>query len=283
MTLKNLFEQYLQRLQNIYEVDEAKEIVKIIFADNLNMSFSEITTQQNNTVTRAQREHLEIILDRIEKGIPLQQAQGFEYFCGQKFIVNKHVLIPRPETEELVTHVKEYLKYNPSKTLVDFGTGTGCIPISIKRFYSSLECIGVDVSVKALEIAEQNNALVKNGVTFKQFDILNNNPTWKQKADVFVSNPPYIPLKEKKSMDRVVVKHEPEIALFVPDDAPYIFYEKIVALATKYLNKNGLLGFEIHYNAGEAVRNICINAGFKDVKVIKSIFGQERFVLATRQ
>ncbi len=282
MTLDLLYNNYVQRLQKKYELDEANEIVKIIFADNLNMSFSDIALQSTTAILPQQETQLNTILERIEKGMPLQQAQGFEYFCGQKFIVNEHVLIPRPETEELVTHVKEYIKDNAYQTVIDFGTGSGCIPISIKRYHNNVHCIGVDISTEALDVANQNNAMIKHGVQFEQYDILNDNPNWQTKADVFVSNPPYIPYAEKHDMDDVVAQYEPEIALFVPDSTPYVFYEKIIQLAVTHLNKNGLLAFEVHYKAGKAIHDICKANGFINIEIVKSIFGQERFVLAIK-
>jgi release factor glutamine methyltransferase len=282
MTLELLYKNYVQRLQKKYELEEANEIVKIIFADNLDMRFSDITTQFTTAIMPEQETLLNTIVERVESGIPLQQAQGFEYFCGQKFMVNKHVLIPRPETEELVTHVKEYIKFNAYKSLIDFGTGSGCIPISIRRYHSGLRCIGVDISQEALDVANKNNAIIKNEAKFELYDILNDNPKWQTNADIFVSNPPYIPYAEKHEMDDVVVLHEPDIALFVPDDEPYIFYEKIAKLAVTHLNPKGLLAFEIHYKAGKDVYDICKAHGFTKIEIVKSIFGQDRFVMAIK-
>lgn len=280
MTLEALTTLYVQRLQKLYEETEAKEIIKLVFVDNLNLSINKYHLLKQRLVTIEEINNLEPLIIELENGKPLQQVHGYEYFCGLKFSINKHVLIPRPETEELVQIISKEIVAKNYASVIDFGTGSGCIPISLQHQFPNLQVEGVDISVEALLIAKQNNALVHNKVVFNHFDILQNVPLWNKTADVFISNPPYIPTSESKNMSALVVENEPHIALFTPNEDPNIFYKKIAALAKQFLNTNGMLAFEIHYDSGNAVKKICEEIGLQKVKVIKSFFGHERFVIA---
>jgi release factor glutamine methyltransferase len=196
--------------------------------------------------------------------------------------VNPSVLIPRPETEELVSLIlKQYSGWKSDSELkiLDIGTGSGCIPIALKRYLRGSIITAIDISQEALKVATENAAIIKVEINFISADILDHSQ-WTQlpQFDLIVSNPPYVTNKEKKLMQPNVLDHEPHTALFVSDDDPLIFYRDIIALAKIKLQKAGCLWFEINEMFGEAISDMALNQGFKEVNIIFDFRGKSRFL-----
>ncbi len=226
-------------------------------------------------------ESLKRDFEKLKVGEPIQYILGKGPFYGREFLVNEHTLIPRNETEELVHLI---IKENPQSGLkiLDIGTGTGCIPISLDLEMKSAEVYGIDISEKALELAQRNRELLKSKVGFLKCDILNEMPNV-PKLDILVSNPPYVPEREKSEMHRNVRDFEPELALFVPDQDPLLFYRVIGEKGKKLLKPGGKLYFEIHERFGSEVAELLTNLGYKEVKVVRDLNGKERIASAKFQ
>lgn len=217
------------------------------------------------------------IIEKLRKNYPIQYIIGEVEFCGLKFSVNKNVLIPRTETAELVSWILQDKKPN---TILDIGTGSGCIAISLAKQLNSAEVFAFDISSAALEVATEN--AIKNNVKnihFKKTNILE--PYFdEEKYDLIVSNPPYITQSEKLDMQKQVIDFEPHIALFVEDFEPLIFYEKIAIFAQNHLQKNGALFFEINRLFGKQIINLLQNLNFSEIELRKDSFGNDRMIKA---
>ncbi len=194
--------------------------------------------------------------------------------------MNEAVLIPRPETEELVEWVTEYaLIINKTLHILDIGTGSGCIPISLKLAIPNAHLTAIDISKEALAIAQKNAASQHVTIEWMEKDILHTKQL-KEQYDIIISNPPYIPLREKVNMQSQVTDHEPAIALFVPDQYPLIFYSKIAHIGKSALKPNGQLFFEIHYDQGEAIMTLLNEMGYH-AELRQDIYGKDRMVRAS--
>lgn len=220
----------------------------------------------------------EKVLERIRTGNPVQYIIGFADFMGEKFIVNKNVLIPRDETEILVTKAIEIALKTNSKKILDIGTGSGCIACSIAKAIDGL-ILGIDVSKEALDVANKNaeRLILNKRVSFKESDLFSNLED--EKFDIIVSNPPYIPPQEKANIQKEVLK-EPDLALYTKDNKGLEFYEKITQNAPKYLNKNGYILFEIGINQSEDVKNLLLKNRFKNIQIEKDLANIDRVVIA---
>ena len=233
------------------------------------------------------RQSLLELAARISQGEPVQYVIGETDFCGMTLKVKPGVLIPRPETEELVNWVVEETSKLKSQnsTLLDIGTGSGCIAIALAKKMESAEVEAWDVSEDALQIAQENAE--RNGVQvkLKKVDVLstlNPKPLTLNHYDVIVSNPPYICEEEKGEMERNVLEHEPDLALFVPNDDPLLFYRKIGTLALQLLGEGGLLFFEINRRFGKEVVNMLQEMGYEEVELRQDMFGNDRMVKAIK-
>jgi len=235
---------------------------------------------------------LQIATKQLEQEIPIQYIIGKTEFFGLPFHVNKEVLIPRPETEELVEQVLKKVSLiktcNSSKNetikekqlkVLDIGTGSGCIAISLKKQLPSSEVSALDVSNKALRVAKKNAFLNNVDINFVHQDILKTNDLDKL-YDVIISNPPYVRELEKKEIKNNVLNNEPHLALFVDNKNPLLFYNKIAELAKKFLIKNGQLHFEINQYLGKETIKLLAEKGFKNIQLKKDIFGNDRIITA---
>ena len=215
---------------------------------------------------------------------PWQHVTGFADFYGLKFQVSPDVLVPRPETEELVALILENVK--PKQRVLDIGTGSGCIPITLKKKHEHLEVFSLDVSVAALEIAQKNAVLNKVKINWRQANILEQSE-WRRVGaeqlekgfDIIVSNPPYVLESDKSEMHRNVLEFDPELALFVADETPLLFYNAIADFALQYLKPNGQLYFEIHQDFGQQTVELLKQKGFTNVILEKDLFGNDRMVI----
>ncbi len=224
------------------------------------------------------QDQIENFIQQVNSHKPIQYILGECEFYGRTFAVSDHVLIPRPETEELVREVIHYCKQQKRRLrIIDIGTGSGCIPITLALESKDTEVYATDVSEDALTVAKLNAQSLQAPVKFFLHDILKDDLLI-DNIDVVVSNPPYITYREKDSMKENVLQFEPHLALFVPDDDPLLFYKAIVTKSKKVLNDGGLLAVEINERFGDHVATLFSDMEFTSVERIKDIFGKERIV-----
>ena len=244
----------------------------------LDFSVMDALMKEDDFLKKEEINEIHRISKLINQHIPIQQIVGYAWFYGIKFPISKNVLIPRPETEELVDWI---LKDDVStKTVLDIGTGSGCIPISI-ALNSNASVSSLDVSDLALDQAKKNAELFKTQINFIQANILDSKVVYQlDNYDVIVSNPPYVLESDKELMSANVLNNEPHLALFVPDNKALIFYEAIAEIATKRLNKNGLLYFEIHELKSEETINMLNSKGFTQIELRKDMQGKDRMIKA---
>lgn len=279
------YDEFVIALQSLFDPREAQSIARIVFEDCFLLQRSQFPqTILNNT----QSGRLQSIFSALQRQEPLQYILGQADFYGLKFKVDSRVLIPRPETEELVEWVLDTIKppsFSTSARILDIGTGSGCIPITLAKKLPQAEVWGLDVSPAALTLAQENAQLNQVQVHWLEVDILqealwgqhfSNNPTF----DVIISNPPYIPEREEVLMPVQVTQYEPHLALFVSDDDPLIFYRQIARFAKQYLRRNGYLFFECNeYNASE-VATMLSEMAWKEIVLQKDLSGKERMIRA---
>ncbi len=269
-----------QSLQDIYPPEEVKALTMLICCDMLCLDALDIYLGKDMILSECKERELENIIFRLQKNEPIQYIRGFAEFDGRRFKVAPGVLIPRPETVELVELVAR--ENASARRLLDIGTGSGCIAISLDKKLPEAEVEAWDISEDALAIARENNKELAADVTFLQRDVLFDDWEKAPSFDVIVSNPPYVTEAEKKDMDANVLDWEPELALFVPDDDPLRFYRRIVDLGRELLLPDGKLYFEINQAYGRETAHILEMNQYHDVRVIRDIFGKERIVTANR-
>ncbi len=260
-----------------YEPSEAKEIVFMVFNELLRVTKNDLIASK--TIYEEQLSGMDDIIKRINNFEPIQYILGKTWFYEHEFFVNENVLIPRPETEELV---QKAISLSP-KTVLDLGTGSGCIAISTSLGLPNSEVLAIDISKKALEVAKTNNSKLVAKVNFQQADILNfKSPFGDQKFDLILSNPPYVKENEMTEMRANVLNFEPHLALFVSNDDPLIFYKKIAAIGQTYLQNDGQVLVEINSYLGPETCAVFINAGYSSVELIQDFFEKDRMVLAKK-
>lgn len=269
-----------EQLSKSYEPQEANALARIIFCDMLGQSNVDYYLCKDMDLSGNEEEKVKSILQRLEKYEPIQYIEGKKYFSGREFFVRQGVLIPRPETEELVELAAQACK--PNAKILDIGTGSGCIAISLAKKLPEAEVHAWDISEAALEVAKQNNEQLSASVHFEQHDILTYQATGEEAFDLIISNPPYITESEKAEMEANVLAWEPNIALFVPDNDPLLFYRRIGELALRMLTPNGKLFFEINRAYGDATKQLLCNQGYKNIHIQKDLSGNDRFVYAER-
>lgn len=273
---------YIQgELENLYSEGEINSLTRLVLEKGVGIPFADILACKFNNLSDAQVLQIVEIVGKLKNFTPIQYILGETEFFGLTFHVNDSVLIPRPETEELVQWILETIK-NEKIRILDIGTGSGCIAISLAKNLPFAEVHAWDISEEALEIARKNSEI--NGVTvsFSQKDILQLQNV-DEVFDIIVSNPPYVTESEKNDMEENVLNFEPHVALFVPDDNSLIFYEKISDLALKNLNKGGKLFFEMNREKGEGVVRLLEKKGFKNIERRKDISGNERMIKAEKR
>lgn len=232
----------------------------------------------DRTLTEKNSSDLEFIIKHLKQEKPIQQIVGYSWFYGRKFLVNEHVLIPRPETEELVDWM---LKDSLNDTsILEVGTGSGCIAITL-ALNTNATIVSIDVSELALKQAKSNALALNALVAFCKADVLDDSSCESFGCfDVIVSNPPYVLESDKQMMSNNVLEYEPHLALFVSSDDPLLFYRAIATMATRKLNANGVLYFEIHENYGQEALDMLSLKGFKELELRKDLQGKDRMVKA---
>jgi release factor glutamine methyltransferase len=283
MTLGEWYRYMINRLCKIYPAGEAKSIARVVFEDVLQLNPINFFLEAKNEVDPSTHTRLEQIVKRLLQHEPVQYITGTAYFYGLKFKVTPNVLIPRPETEELVKWVLLDLKgnfYTKTPKIIDIGTGSGCIAIALKRNYANATVFALDKSEDALVVARGNALKNDVKISFIKDDILKKILHHEQ-YDVIVSNPPYIKISEQRNISPNVINYEPHTALFVDNDDALLFYKAISKFASDVLNSGGHLYFEINESLGMEVKQLLEASGFLDVIMRKDLNGKERMIRCT--
>jgi release factor glutamine methyltransferase len=273
--------QFIDRLKDHFPAQEIQSFFNLITEDYLGMSRLEIALQPDKELTPQEVGVLNEMLLRLERHEPIQYILGKTEFFGLKFKVNLNVLIPRPETEDLVQWIlTDNATKNSSLSILDIGTGSGCISISLAKNFPESKVSAIDISTEALKTARENAEINAVKVEFIEDDILNLE-SLDRKFDIIVSNPPYVRELEKKEMHRNVLENEPDLALYVKDHDPLIFYSKIADLAMNALSSGGALYFEINQYLGKETEDLLKERGFQ-TELRKDIFGNYRMLKGTK-
>lgn len=299
MLFKDYKTYFLNKLATLYDADECESMFFIILEKRHSLKRIDLALQTNLSLTESDLMAWNLILEQLKLEKPIQYILGETFFCDLKFDVDSNVLIPRPETEELVDFIiKDIKSFNDLKIerfkdlkisnnlkVLDIGTGSGCIAITLAKNLKNANIFAIDVSEKALAVAQKN--AIKNNVivNFIHCNILEANDldfiekTFNiQKFDIIVSNPPYVRNLEKHEIKKNVLENEPHVALFVADDDALIFYRKIANLAVNNLSENGVLYFEINQYLGQETVKLLQEMGFRNVELKQDIYGNDRMI-----
>jgi release factor glutamine methyltransferase len=284
MILKAFKVFFTEQLSDIYPTTEIDSFFFILIDEHLGLQRIDTVLKPGFLISDDKLILLRTALERLKKEEPIQYITGNTEFFGLPFIVDKNTLIPRPETEELVewilTEVTKSQSFKTKKvSILDIGTGSGCIPISLAKNRPNSKISAIDVSSEALIVANKNAELNNVTINFIQKNILETKKL-AQQFDIIVSNPPYVRELEKVEIQNNVLNNEPHLALFVSDENPLIFYNKIAGLAKQHLTKNGLLFFEINQYLGEETVKMLKEKGFTNIELKKDVFGNDRMIKA---
>ena len=281
MTIHLAYQRLLAQLYEVYETREAANIADMVMEEVTGQRKIERIVYKDLPISEEQQKQLEKISDELLNYRPVQYVLGEAWFMDMKLLVNEHVLIPRPETEELVEWIIKDVEQSGNKglSLIDIGTGSGCIPIAVKRKIPQITVCAIDISDDALQVAKLNAIDLKVEVKFLNLDFLDEEE-WKQLGnyDLIVSNPPYIKKSEESTMRDNVLKYEPPLALFVPNENALIFYEAIARFSREHLKPGGSIYVEINEAFGEDVVKLFKEEGFADVVLKKDMQGKDRMV-----
>ncbi|MGB6152527.1 MAG: peptide chain release factor N(5)-glutamine methyltransferase [Pricia sp.] len=301
MLLRDIKNIYHKELDEIYAKEEVDSFFGMLIAHFLKLERFVLAMQPNLVLTKVEEQPLFDALSQLRSYRPIQYIIGTAHFMDMDFIVDENVLIPRPETEDLVRWILEDLDANQSDashdkatpraktpphdkptlqdkpTLLDVGTGSGCIAVTLAKHLSNFEVHAIDVSVDALKVAQENAEANEVDITFMEADILDMEDS-AVAYEVIVANPPYVRELEKKDMARNVTGHEPELALYVTDKNPLVFYDAIVRFAKKNLTKNGSLYLEINQYLAKETEQLLKNYNFSEIELRKDMFGNDRMM-----
>ena len=278
MNFKQSEQQFIEEVSSLYEQQEAKELFYLVTLQLSGWGRAQLMVNQDVILSEEQQTAYQKVFNELKTGKPIQHIFSEAWFYGLKFKVNGAVLIPRPETEELVEWILTDLSI-PSQKILDIGTGSGCIAISLKKNKPTAEVSALDVSEEALAVAKTNASQNQTNINFIQSDILSY--TTEEKYDLIVSNPPYITENEKREMHQNVLAYEPHLALFVSNENPLIFYAAIADFACKQLQDNGLLYFEINEYLGKETVDMLSAKGFINIVLKKDMQGKDRMIQAS--
>lgn len=282
MTFKEYTDYWCHSLQSVYDEREAKNILQLACQDVLGWSRAELMSKQSEDFSEENKDLLQDLLIRLITGEPYQYIVGFTYFYDLKIEVSPSVLIPRPETEELVDWVRNELPANFKGRIEDWCTGSGCIALALKSVFPAATVFGIDVSKEAIFRAKSNAQKLGLDVVFEIHTALSDEDAYSEKLDVMVSNPPYIPVHEKEMMNKNVIDYEPELALFVPSDEALLFYNALGQQAWRRLVPGGKLFFELHEEYAHETKQAMETLGFTNVEVRNDLQGKPRMLMATR-
>ena len=282
MTILEFKRYFKSELSELYTEAESAQLYSVFLYEKTGFDRFQQRRFAHQELLISDEEELKEIIEELKTGKPYQQILGHTEFYGKKFFVDENVLIPRPETEELVELAKIEIQNLKSKIqnlkLLDIVTGSGIIPITLKKYFPTAEISAMDISEKALEIAQKNADFHKKEINFIQADFLNTELT--EKYDIIISNPPYIGIEENIEIEDSVKGFEPNIALFSPTSDALIFYKKIAKDGEKHLNENGMIFLEINQKLGKETLELFSN--YSESRLIKDLSGNDRFVFAKK-
>jgi release factor glutamine methyltransferase len=280
MSLQLLKQEYKKQLTELYEAVELNSLLAILFEYITAWNQLQQVINKDTQLDVSTQQKLQAAVDALKTGMPIQYITGKAWFMGNEYVVNDKVLIPRPETEELVEWIIEYAQIiDKPLQILDIGTGSGCIPIALKKSLPNCMLAGLDISDDALTVAKQNAIELKVEISWMQENILDTTYL-PNKFDIIVSNPPYIPFKENVNMQVQVKNFEPSIALFVTNEDPLVFYRTIARLGKQYLSPKGQLFFEMHSDQGKALLALFEEMGYH-AELRQDMFGKDRMLRAS--
>lgn len=280
-SIQSVINYFEEKLCETFSNREIKLIARSFISKRLGWDSSDFISRKEEKVSESDLLFFREKINELLIGVPFQYVLGETFFYNILLKTDKRALIPRPETEELVDWIISAHKEEQGLRILDIGTGSGCIPLAIKNVLSSAKVTGLDVDIEAMSLAKENATSLKLDVEFLQHDILSYEGLIKG-WDIIVSNPPYIPVKEKSQMAKHVLEYEPELALFTTDKNPLVFYEKIADFAVEKLDENGWLYFETHESKADSVIRILENRKFKEITVRKDLQGKDRMIRCKR-
>lgn len=282
MTILEFKRYFKSELSELYTEAESAQLYSVFLYEKTGFDRFQQRRFAHQELLISDEEELKEIIEELKTGKPYQQILGHTEFYGKKFFVDENILIPRPETEELVELAKIEIQNLKSKIqnlkLLDIGTGSGIIPITLKKYFPNAEISAMDISEKALEIAKKNAEFHQANIQFIQQDYLNTK--LEEKYDIIISNPPYIGIEENIEIEDSVKGFEPNIALFSPTSDALIFYKKIAKDGEKHLNENGMIFLEINQKLGKETLELFSN--YSESRLIKDLSGNDRFVFAKK-
>lgn len=277
MTATELRKELNSKLSHSYSSEEIQWMHRHLLSHCFGMDFSQTLFPPSSELDTDACILYKSIAEELSNGTPLQYAIGYTEFLDCKIQLAPGVLIPRPETEEIISHIIQDIG-DQNLSVLDIGTGSGCIPIAIAAHCPMAKLTAFDISDSALNIASKNAIENKQEISFREIDILNwEKYSFDQSYDIIISNPPYVTEKERALMQPNVLDHEPELALFVPDDNPLLFYKKIADFADHNLKQGGYLYFEINEQFGEATKQMLQQKGFSGIEINKDMQGKDRW------
>ena len=279
MLIKNYKSKFFQELSSLYDEKEIESFFYLVLENFHHKKRIDLALEPNMEMDEIQTSRWESILEDLKKYKPVQYLLGETEFYGLRFLVNENVLIPRPETEELVEWI---LRENqqPNLKILDIGTGSGCIPIALKKNLPDAQVFALDVSEGALATAQKNAEWNAADISFIQKNILETDDL-QQQFDIIISNPPYVRNLEKAEINPNVLEYEPHLALFVEDTDALLFYRKIAQLALKNLKEHGQLYFEINQYLGKETVALLENLGFQNIELRQDMYGNDRMIRCT--
>jgi len=282
MTIDEARSEIIESMEGIYEQNEAANIAELLMENITRLARSERIMKRNEPLSIPQKKQLQSSIVRLQKHEPIQYIINEAWFAGMRFYVDRNVLIPRPETEELVEWVVSDVKGQTSNVkMLDVGTGSGCIAIALKRKLPGAEMWACDVSDEALNVARMNADSLQATIDFVPLNFLDADQRKQLPGvDIIISNPPYVTQIEMADMKKNVVRYEPSTALFVPDNDPLLFYKAIAEFGWEKLSKGGTVYVEIHENLGEQATQLFFSKEYQTVELKKDLQGKDRMIKA---
>ena len=278
-SFENLRHHFVDNLLDQYQIREINNFFYILLEDLFGWQKIDYHLNSKNIIDNKTDLFFLDVIGQLKNKVPIQYILKKTWFYGLEIELNNNVLIPRPETEQLVELIRSDNKNKYPKKIIDIGTGSGCIILALKSIFANSKCFGIDNSILAIEVAKKNADKLSLNVDFLIKDIFSYFPD--EKYDLIVSNPPYIPKFESSELDTNVLNYEPYSALFVEDKNPLIYYQKIALFGSKYLNKNGKIYFEINEKYGNDVVSLLKDIGYENIILKKDFQEKNRFVYAT--
>jgi len=278
-SFENLRHHFVDNLLGQYQIREINNFFYMLLEDLFGWQKIDFHLNKKNIIDNKTDLFFLDVIGQLKNKVPIQYILKKTWFYGLEIELNNNVLIPRPETEQLVELIRTDNKNKDPKKLIDIGTGSGCIILALKSIFANSQCFGIDNSILAIEVAKKNADKLSLNVDFLIKDIFSYFPD--EKYDLIVSNPPYIPKFESSELDTNVLNYEPYSALFVEDKNPLIYYQKVALFGSKYLNKNGKIYFEINEKYGNDVVSLLKDIGYENIILKKDFQEKNRFVYAT--